>query len=210
MPRFPVPEIMRTPLESLFLTVKAMDDTIDVKAFLSKAIDPPKLEAMDAAWTTLLDLGAVEGEEGSSRLTALGRHMSMIPVDLRLAKMLVLGAVFKCLDPSEYPNQVVHVTPGNELKPSVLTIASLLSAKPLFTSPLDKRDESKKCVFPTIQPSRTNTENPERAKASHGRVPIYSRTSKLMTLSWRYGPRERDKLPCGGTAKRWVVFLFTH
>lgn len=80
-----------------------MDDTIDVKHFLSRAIDPPRMEAMDAAWTTLIDLGAVEGEEGSSRLTALGRHMSMIPVDLRLAKMLVLGAVFKCLDPSEYP-----------------------------------------------------------------------------------------------------------
>jgi HrpA-like RNA helicase len=27
--------------------------------------------------------------------------MSMIPVDLRLAKMLVLGTIFKCLDPSE-------------------------------------------------------------------------------------------------------------
>jgi len=25
--------------------------------------------------------------------------MSMIPVDLRLAKMLVLGTIFKCLDP---------------------------------------------------------------------------------------------------------------
>jgi len=77
-----------------------MDDSIDVKAFLSRAIDPPKMEAMDSAWTTLVDLGAVEGEKGTSRLTALGRHMSMIPVDLRLAKMLVLGAVFKCLDPS--------------------------------------------------------------------------------------------------------------
>jgi HrpA-like RNA helicase len=99
MPRFSIPEILRTPLESLFLTVKAMDDTIDVKEFLSRAIDPPKFEAMESAWTTLVDLGAVEGEKGTSRLTALGRHMSMIPVDLRLAKMLVLGTVFKCLDP---------------------------------------------------------------------------------------------------------------
>lgn len=110
MPRFPIPEILRTPLESLFLTVKAMDDTIDVKAFLSRAIDPPKLEAMDAAWSTLVDLGAVEGEKGTSRLTALGRHMSMIPVDLRLAKMLVLGAVFKCLDPGESSSS--HFNPG--------------------------------------------------------------------------------------------------
>lgn len=27
--------------------------------------------------------------------------MSAIPVDLRLAKMLVLGTIFRCLDPSE-------------------------------------------------------------------------------------------------------------
>ena len=81
----------------------------------SKAIDPPKMEAINAAWQTLQDLGAVEGDDHRSRLTALGRHvgfccrlcaifdrspqMSMIPVDLRLAKMLVLGTVFKCLDP---------------------------------------------------------------------------------------------------------------
>jgi HrpA-like RNA helicase len=34
MRHFPVPEIMRTPLEALFLQVKAMDEDIDVRAFL--------------------------------------------------------------------------------------------------------------------------------------------------------------------------------
>ncbi|WWD01093.1 hypothetical protein V866_008031 [Kwoniella sp. B9012] len=125
MPRFPIPEILRTPLEALFLQVKAMNEDTDVKEFLSKAIDPPKMDAINAAWQTLQDLGAVESEDHKSRLTALGRHMSMIPVDLRLAKMLVLGTIFKCLDP-------------------ILTIAALLSSKPLFTSPMEKRDESKK------------------------------------------------------------------
>ncbi|WVN86613.1 uncharacterized protein L203_101781 [Cryptococcus depauperatus CBS 7841] len=125
MPHFPIPEILRTPLEALFLQVKAMNEDTDVKAFLSKAIDPPKLDAIEAAWQTLIDLGAVEGQDHKSRLTALGRHMSAIPVDLRLAKMLVLGAIFKCLDPA-------------------LTIAAILSSKPLFTSPIDRRDEAKK------------------------------------------------------------------
>jgi ATP-dependent RNA helicase DHX57 len=38
------------------------------------------MEAMDLAWQTLLDLGIVEGEDQRSRLTALGRHVSlMIP-----------------------------------------------------------------------------------------------------------------------------------
>ncbi|WWD09835.1 hypothetical protein V865_007963 [Kwoniella europaea PYCC6329] len=125
MPRFPIPEILRTPLEALFLQVKAMNEDTDVKEFLSKAIDPPKMDAINAAWQTLQNLGAVESEDHKSRLTALGRHMSMIPVDLCLAKMLVLGTIFKCLDP-------------------ILTIAALLSSKPLFTSPMEKRDESKK------------------------------------------------------------------
>lgn len=42
----------------------------------SKAIDPPKFEAMDLAWRTLMDLGIVEGQDQKSRLTALGRHVS--------------------------------------------------------------------------------------------------------------------------------------
>jgi hypothetical protein len=50
---------------------------IIVERTYRKAIDPPKIEAMDAAWKTLLDLGAVEGEAMTSRLTALGRHVSI-------------------------------------------------------------------------------------------------------------------------------------
>lgn len=38
MPRFPVPEILRTPLEALFLQVKAMNEDTDVKAFLRYAL----------------------------------------------------------------------------------------------------------------------------------------------------------------------------
>jgi HrpA-like RNA helicase len=125
MPRFPVPEIMRTPLEALFLQVKAMNEETDVKAFLSRAIDPPKMASMDNAWQTLLDLGAVESDKQTAKLTALGRHMSLLPVDLRLAKMMVLGTIFKCLDP-------------------VLTVAALLSSKPLFATPMDRRDEARK------------------------------------------------------------------
>ncbi|CED84855.1 atp-dependent rna helicase a [Phaffia rhodozyma] len=125
MPSFPVPEILRTPLEALFLQVKAMRGDEDVKAFLSKAISPPSMPNMNVAWQTLIDLGAVEAEHETSNLTALGRHMSSIPVDLRLAKMLVLAAIFKCLDP-------------------IVTIAAILSSKPLFLSPMDKRDQAQK------------------------------------------------------------------
>jgi len=162
MPRFPIPEILRTPLESLFLTVKAMDDSIDVKAFLSRAIDPPKMEAMDSAWTTLVDLGAVEGETGTSRLTALGRHMSMIPVDLRLAKMLVLGAVFKCLDPSKSPYMVRK---GVSLMASLDYCESVVveAAVHLATGQKRREQEVSHNVYCVDQ-----TDLPEHESRSHG------------------------------------------
>lgn len=71
--------------------------------------------------------------------------MSVIPVDLRLAKMLILGTIFKCLDPSESTStqSILKYLGLIQLIP-VLTIAALLSSKPLFTSPIDKRDEAKK------------------------------------------------------------------
>jgi ATP-dependent RNA helicase DHX57 len=55
-----------------------MREDEDVKLFLSRAIDPPSTSQMAAAWNTLVDLGAVEGEHATSRLTALGKHMSSI------------------------------------------------------------------------------------------------------------------------------------
>ncbi|KAG6873855.1 hypothetical protein C0995_010467 [Termitomyces sp. Mi166 len=120
MTDFPVPEILRVPLESISLSVKVMREEEDVKLFLRRAIDPPKVVAMERAWSTLEELGAVDD---AGRLTPLGRHMSTLPVDLRLAKMLILATVFRCLDP-------------------ILTVAAALSCKPLFSSPTEKRDEA--------------------------------------------------------------------
>ncbi|KAJ7897125.1 P-loop containing nucleoside triphosphate hydrolase protein [Mycena olivaceomarginata] len=120
MGKYPVPEILRVPLESISLTVKVMREEEDVKLFLKRAIDPPKVAAMEAAWSVLEELGAVDL---NGKLTPLGRHISTLPVDLRLAKMLVLGTIFQCLGP-------------------VLTIAAALSSKPLFLTPMDKREEA--------------------------------------------------------------------
>ncbi|GAA5938485.1 uncharacterized protein JCM15063_005331 [Sporobolomyces koalae] len=129
MPAQPLPEIRRTPLESLLLQIKSTRPDADVRDYLGKALDPPQVKAIETAWATLRLLGAVEVKDGkqelAARLTPLGCHLAMIPVDLRLAKMLVLAAIFRCLDP-------------------ILTIVALLSSKPFFLSPQDKREESKK------------------------------------------------------------------
>ncbi|PIL31325.1 hypothetical protein GSI_06023 [Ganoderma sinense ZZ0214-1] len=118
MAPFPVPEIKRVPLESIALTLKIVHN--DVKSFLSRAIDPPDIAAVDKALEVLEELSAI-GSDGE--LTALGRHMAMLPMDLRLGKMLILGTIFRCLGP-------------------VLTVAACLSSKPLFLSPMDKREEA--------------------------------------------------------------------
>ncbi|KAG7452226.1 P-loop containing nucleoside triphosphate hydrolase protein [Guyanagaster necrorhizus] len=120
MGKFVVPEILRVPLENILLAVKVTREDEDVRHFLRKAISPPDVSSMDTAWATLENLGAMDGQ---GRLTALGRHLSLLPVDLRLAKMLVLGTIFRCLGP-------------------VLTIVACLSSKPLFVSPLEKRKEA--------------------------------------------------------------------
>jgi len=52
-------------------------------------------------------------------LTPLGLHLSKIPVDVRLGKMLILGALFKCLD-------------------KILTIAASLSTKSPFAQQIDR------------------------------------------------------------------------
>ncbi|KAH9948231.1 P-loop containing nucleoside triphosphate hydrolase protein [Amylocystis lapponica] len=118
MASFPVPEIRRVPLESIALTVKVVHD--DVKAFLSRAVDPPDMSAMDKAMSILQELAAIDSV---GNLTSLGRYMAMLPLDLRLGKMLVLATIFQCLGPA-------------------LTVAACLSCKSLFISPMDKRDEA--------------------------------------------------------------------
>ncbi|KAI7898210.1 P-loop containing nucleoside triphosphate hydrolase protein [Cokeromyces recurvatus] len=116
-----VPELLRTPLEQLCLTVKAMGHE-DIRAFLAKAIDPPSVKALDAAVRSLRQVDAIDviGD-----LTPLGRHMASIPADLRISKMLLFGSVFGCLEP-------------------ILTIASIMSLKSPFTSPMEKREEAKR------------------------------------------------------------------
>lgn len=120
------PEMRRVPLESLFLEVKSMREDEDVKEYLNKALDPPSLASMDAALSNLVEAGALQADKGyKSRLTSLGKHLAQLPLDLRLAKLLVMGTIFGCLGP-------------------MLTVASIMSCKALFAAPFEKREEVSK------------------------------------------------------------------
>ncbi len=115
----PEPEIRRVPLEQLCLSVKAMG-VEDISEFLKSALTPPESLAVGSAIELLRRIGALENNE----MTALGRHLSIIPADLRCGKLMVYGATFGCFE-------------------SCLTIAAILTVKSPFVSPQSKRDESK-------------------------------------------------------------------
>lgn len=89
-----VPEILRSPLEVLYLNVKNMGIS-NVEKFLSSAIDPPNSSALDAAKQNLISYGALDPI--NNELTPLGRHISLIPTDPRTGKLLMLGAMMGCL-----------------------------------------------------------------------------------------------------------------
>ncbi|WPG99513.1 Hypothetical protein R9X50_00232800 [Acrodontium crateriforme] len=120
----PDPEIRRVPLEQLCLSVKAMGVS-DVSSFLASALTPPESTAVTGALSLLGRIGAIDKND----LTALGRHLSLIPADLRCGKLLVYGAAFGCLD-------------------ACLTIAATLTVKSPFVSPQTKREESKAARLP--------------------------------------------------------------
>merc|ERR1711874_891281 len=115
------PEIRRIPLEQLCLQVKAMGNE-DVVSFLSKALDPPPLVNIENAYRVLHDVNAVDTVD--DRLTGLGRHLASIPADLRIGKILLFGAIFRCLS-------------------SALTIAACMSARSPFLSPTSARDDAR-------------------------------------------------------------------
>ena len=104
-------EMHRVPLESLILQIHLLN-LGDEMRFLSKALSPPEERAVTHSVTSLMTLGALTDEK---RLSSLGFHLASLPLDVRVGKMIIHGAVLRCLDP-------------------VLTIAAALSAKSPFLS----------------------------------------------------------------------------
>ncbi len=59
-------------------------------------LEAPDPRAIADGWQQLTELGAVDGER---RLTATGRTMARLPVDVKLARMLVAAQAHGCLEP---------------------------------------------------------------------------------------------------------------
>ncbi|KAJ6759888.1 ATP-DEPENDENT RNA HELICASE [Salix purpurea] len=123
---YQLPELLRTPLQSLCLQIKSLQ-LGSISEFLSRALQPPEPLSVQNAVDYLKVIGALDEHEN---LTVLGRHLSVLPVEPKLGKMLILGTIFNCLDP-------------------IMTVVAGLSVRDPFLIPFDKKDlaESAKAQF---------------------------------------------------------------
>lgn len=111
--------MLRLSLQDLVLRVKicqlgAITET------LSEALDPPSPKNVQRAIDSLIDVKALTNRE---ELTPLGRQLAKLPLDVFLGKLLLLGAIFQCLD-------------------EALSIAAILSSKSPFSAPMELRSQA--------------------------------------------------------------------
>ncbi|MFY9493444.1 MAG: ATP-dependent RNA helicase [Minisyncoccia bacterium] len=117
-PRFTEPEIRRVGLASVVL---AMEDIglADIESF--DFVDPPEKEAFHEAYETLIALGAIQ--RGKKGLTAVGKSMARLPLEPRVARMVLEAEKHFCVSASA-------------------TIAAFLSVRSIFSRPREKEWEA--------------------------------------------------------------------
>ena len=115
-----LPELLRSDLQETCLDIKHQAFKIPIREFLSEALEPPAPKAVDLAVQGLVELDALTEEED---LTSLGRLLASLPVNPSLGKMIILGIIFRCLDP-------------------MILIGAAHTGRSLFLSPLEQRQKS--------------------------------------------------------------------
>ncbi|KAH8604878.1 Helicase conserved C terminal domain [Trypanosoma vivax] len=111
-------EMHRVPLEGLILQIYSLN-LGDEMEYLRKALSPPEECAVRSSVKVLTTLGAITHDK---HLTSLGQHMSNLPLDVRISKMVIHGAILQCADP-------------------VLTIAACLGVRSPFLSSFEYQTE---------------------------------------------------------------------
>ena len=105
LPAYDPPEILTAPISKLVLQAKQIGKMIGhprPSKFLSRAIEPPSLQQLEAALQDLARLGAIESHPGEAvdeeaNITFLGQFSLSLPVDLDLSRVVLFGALFGCV-----------------------------------------------------------------------------------------------------------------
>ena len=118
-----------------------------------------------------MELDAVDAAD---ELTPLGHHLAELPVDARLGKMMLYGAMFGCLDP-------------------VLTIAASVGFRSPLLAPMEKRDEADeaKRKLADTAPPPIISRSCARTRVGFERNPGDARTSAISSPR-RFSPRRRS------------------
>eukprot|EP00053_Salpingoeca_punica_P017114 m.163705 g.163705 ORF g.163705 m.163705 type:complete len:1485 (-) comp17116_c0_seq1:220-4674(-) len=114
------PEILRVPLDQLCLQIMTTQPQ-PVGQFLASMLDRPAAVSVEAALQSLRDVQALDAKNA---LTGLGSHIAQMPADVRVSKLLLFGAILRCVDP-------------------ILTIAACMSYRSPLVSPFERRAEAK-------------------------------------------------------------------
>lgn len=130
------PEVRRVPLEQLVLRIKALKYPGTAAEVCARLVEPPAEVAVQRAIDELKFLEAltVNAKTGAETMTPLGVHLSHLPVDCRIGKLILLGAMFGVAN-------------------DALTVAATLSYRSPFQSPISRREEADraKMMFATAQ-----------------------------------------------------------
>uniref|UniRef100_H3BYW4 ATP-dependent RNA helicase DHX29 n=1 Tax=Tetraodon nigroviridis TaxID=99883 RepID=H3BYW4_TETNG len=117
---YSIPEILRVPLEELCLHIMKCQYG-SPEDFLSRAMDPPQPQSISNAVSLLRKIGACHPSEHI--LTPLGQHLASLPVNVKIGKMLIYGAILGCLEP-------------------IATIAAAITEKSPFSTPMNRKEEA--------------------------------------------------------------------
>ncbi|KAI7084116.1 hypothetical protein KC356_g6984 [Hortaea werneckii] len=122
-----LPELLRSDLQEVCLSIKAQKFKEPVGQFLAQAIEPPVPQAIEAA---VSNLEAIEAFTEDERLTDLGSLLAKLPIHPAWGKMIVLGVIFRCLDP-------------------MLILGAAQEERSLFISPIgpDTRSQARRIRF---------------------------------------------------------------
>ena len=129
-----LPELLRTDLQEVCLDVKAQAFQEPIREFLAEAIEPPAARNVDASVYNLQALDAITETE---EITALGQLLASIPVHPSLGKMIILGTVFRCLDP-------------------MLILGAAGNQRSVFVNPLTDRAEARASKMAFAQGSQSD------------------------------------------------------
>lgn len=127
-----LPELLRVDLQEICLKVKAQAFQAPIREFLAEAIEPPDPKAVDSSIVKLEALDALT-DDGEA-ITPLGRLLSSLPVHPSLGKMIVLGIIFRCLDP-------------------MIVLGAASAERSLFLNPLDARNEAARAKLSFVEGS---------------------------------------------------------